>query len=43
MPNLFCVVCFKVQNTTKEMFVANVVQVALANQRVLVHQLAQGA
>ncbi len=43
MPNLFCVICFKVQNTTKEVFVANVVQATLANQGVLVHQVAQGA
>jgi hypothetical protein len=25
MPNLFCVVCFRVQSTTKEVFVVNVV------------------
>jgi len=28
---LYCVVCFKVQGTTKEMFMVNVVDTILAN------------
>jgi hypothetical protein len=31
---LYCVVCFRVQSTTEEVFVANVVDIALANHRV---------
>jgi hypothetical protein len=32
---LYCVVCFRVQGITKEVFVADVVDVALANCEVL--------
>jgi hypothetical protein len=31
---LYCVVCFKVQGTTKEMFMANAINATLANHEV---------
>ncbi len=31
---LYCVICFRVQGTTKEVFVANAMEVALANRKI---------
>jgi hypothetical protein len=40
---LYCVVCFRVWGTTKEMIVVDVVEVALTNDRVFAHRHAHHA
>jgi hypothetical protein len=40
---VYCVVCFKVQSTIGEVFVANVVEVALANCGIFMHRHAKDA
>jgi hypothetical protein len=38
---LYCVVCFKVRNTTRDLFMANVMDATLANHGAFTHRHAQ--
>ncbi len=40
---LYSIICFRVRRTTKEVFVANVMEATLANHKVFTHQHAQDA
>jgi len=40
---LYCVICIKVRSTTKEVFVANVMEATLVNHGVFTHQHTQDA